>query len=88
MNKVLCIALASLFAAGWTVSASAASMSKSATAVEKRQGADNPPGDNRRGRGTDDIVVKRQATGSLAPKSQGADDPPGDNRGNDGVNHR
>lgn len=88
MNRLLCIGLATLLAAGWMVGASAGSTSKAMAPVEKRQGADNPPGDNRHGRGTDDLIVKRQAAGSLTQRSRGTDDPPGDNRGNDGVNHR
>ena len=92
MNKLLCIALASLLAAGWTVGASAASMSKATTFVRMSQGADNPPGDNRHGRGTDNAAPKRQGTGTFVQKSQGADNPPGDNRGghggDDGSRHR
>ena len=63
--------------------------------VLARQGADNPPGDLRHGRGRDDgIGVKRQGADNspgdlrhgrgrddgIGVKRQGADNPPGDDR--------
>jgi hypothetical protein len=49
--------------------------------VQVRHGADDPPGDDRGGKGADDATLARN----------GADDPPGDDRGghggDDGARH-
>jgi hypothetical protein len=82
-------------ALGGSVTACSDSLAPSAGSISARRGADDPPGDNRNGRGADDTLPHFSRSGlsfSRGPGGGGADDPAGDDRGghgaDDGANHR
>jgi hypothetical protein len=96
MRKLITI---SLFAGIATIAVSAQSTPAPTDDMQPivvaRRGADNPPGDMRRGRGADDPAGHNRrgrgmddgatpagsTSGGATPGRNGADDPPGDDRG-------
>lgn len=102
MNKLASLALAAAIAAGFSVAATATTSSHAVVtgfAPAKFTRADDTGVDQRHGRGTDDVRIKRMGADNppgddrkgrhrddIVIKRQGADDPPGDDRrgrGND-----
>ena len=88
------ILLLSALALGGSVTACSDGLAPSSGSISARRGADDPPGDNRHGRGTDDTLPHFSNSGLSFSRGSGggADDPIGDDRGghgaDDGPNHR
>lgn len=89
------ILLLSALVLGGSVTACSDGLAPSPDSISVRRGADDPPGDNRHGRGADDTLPHFRNSGlsfSRGSGGGGADDPIGDDRGghgaDDGPNHR